>query len=149
MFSLQPEEHDPSLKSCDSEQMTPLHYAAMFGHTELVDFLANQESNLNALDKNKCTPLHLAASKNSWKTAKYLILAGADAKIQDKNGRTVLHTIVKHNGDLSRIIDEEVVMSLVPILNIQDRNGDSAFHIATTNGQIKSASVLLRLGASV
>ncbi|CAG7734887.1 unnamed protein product, partial [Allacma fusca] len=42
MFKLQPNEREKSLASRDSEGMTPLHYAAMFDHTDLVEFLAEQ-----------------------------------------------------------------------------------------------------------
>ncbi|CAG7822921.1 unnamed protein product [Allacma fusca] len=70
MFSLQPEEKDRSLNASDFEGRTPLHYAAMFNHSELVTFLVNEGSEINPLDKNNCTPLHLAASKRAYKTIK-------------------------------------------------------------------------------
>lgn len=42
MFTLQPEEKAFCLETGDAQQMTPLHYAAMFDHTTIVEYLLEQ-----------------------------------------------------------------------------------------------------------
>ena len=41
-LQLKSEEMESSMNSCDVERLTPLHYAAMFDHTDLVEYLVSQ-----------------------------------------------------------------------------------------------------------
>jgi ankyrin repeat protein len=41
-------------------EMTPLHFASYFGHSEVVEFLANLEDDLGAKTDTGFTALHLA-----------------------------------------------------------------------------------------
>ena len=117
--------------------------------------------------------MHLAAARNSCSTVRSLIHLGADTKLQDTDGRTVLHTIVLYNSDLCNILEDVTAVSfnymntpkremqrnniqllqsqmcLIPILEVPDKRGNTALHIATKQGQITSISKLLTLGASV
>lgn len=68
MFTMQPEEKMACLMSCDVQEMTPLHCAAMFDHPEIVKYLVNEGSDLNPLDKEKRSPLLLSASRGGWRT---------------------------------------------------------------------------------
>lgn len=43
---------------------TPLHYAAKFGHLEVIKWLLENGANVNALDERRQTPLHLATDPN-------------------------------------------------------------------------------------
>lgn len=42
MFSLQPEEKNTCLASCDVQKMTPLHCAAMFDRHDIVQYLIKE-----------------------------------------------------------------------------------------------------------
>lgn len=44
MFSMQPGEKAQCLASCDAQKMTPLHCAAMFDHSDIVEYLAAEVS---------------------------------------------------------------------------------------------------------
>ncbi|CAG7733444.1 unnamed protein product, partial [Allacma fusca] len=149
MFQMQPEEKEVSLKSCDLQRMTPLHCAAVFDHFALVDYLVSQGANLNTLNKDRRTPLHLAASRNAWKTMKTLIRLGADISLKDKDNRNMLHIMVTHDGELDKILDHELSTLFIPILEDQDKNGNTSLHYAAKRGHIKSVEKLLTLGASI
>lgn len=73
MFSIQPEEKNACLQSCDVQKMTPLHCAAMFDHPDIVSYLVSKGADLNPLDKEKRSPLLLAASRAGWRTVQVLV----------------------------------------------------------------------------
>ncbi|CAG7721205.1 unnamed protein product [Allacma fusca] len=149
MFEIQPGEKDYSLNACDVELMSPLHYASMFDHKEIVEYLVSQGADLSLVEKNGWTPLHLAATRNAWQSVKILMKLTGEIQLQDKNGHTVLHLIVKFCGDLHRIMDDETLPQFLLILETQDKRGNTAMHIAAKNGQIKSLAKLLKLGCSI
>ena len=66
--------------------MTPLHYAADEGHTEVVELLIANGADVNAKDDSGWTPLHRAVSKVHNKIAKLLIEEGADVNTVNKDG---------------------------------------------------------------
>jgi len=58
--------------------LTPLHYAARYGHLSVVEYLVNQKADINANGKEKMTPLHLAASNDHLSVVEYLVNRKAD-----------------------------------------------------------------------
>src|SRR5689334_7474913 len=85
---------DPALpKVRDSEQSTPLHYAAWKGHAEVIEALLDAGAVIDAEDQNTHyggTPLHAAAHGNQKAAAERLIARGANVNIKSINGRTAL-----------------------------------------------------------
>ncbi|KAI3366684.1 hypothetical protein L3Q82_009354, partial [Scortum barcoo] len=61
----------------------PLHLAADFGHTEVVEFLISKGADVNAPDKYGITPLLCACFENHLSCVKVLLEKGAD---KDKKG---------------------------------------------------------------
>mgnify|MGYP001227610354 CR=1 FL=1 len=60
---------------------TPLHRAAFWGYTEIVELLINNEVDVNAKDKYGCTPLHDAAEYSHLEIAEMLISKGATSPL--------------------------------------------------------------------
>ncbi|XP_061382460.1 transient receptor potential cation channel subfamily A member 1 isoform X1 [Danaus plexippus] len=152
MFTMQPEEKMACLMSCDVQEMTPLHCAAMFDHPEIVKYLVNEGSDLNPLDKEKRSPLLLSASRGGWRTVHTFILLGANMELKDINSRNVLHHVVMNGGrleDFATTCKNRCEKSLSQLLNEKDNNGCSPLHYASREGHIRSLENLIKLGACI
>jgi ankyrin repeat protein len=74
----------------DNEGLTPLHYAVVTGHKDLVSLLIARGADINARDNRGATPLHLAVDRVQREIAHFLISRGADINAQTNNGKTAL-----------------------------------------------------------
>ena len=81
---------------------TPLHRAAFWGYTEVVELLINNEVDLKAKDKYGCTPLHDAAEYSHLEIAEMLINRAPDMNAVDNNGDTPLDLANGETADLIR-----------------------------------------------
>ena len=81
---------------------TPLHRAAFWGYTEIVELLINNEVDVNAKDKYGCTPLHDAAEYSHLEIAEMLINRAPDMNALDNNGDTPLDLANGETADLIR-----------------------------------------------
>jgi ankyrin repeat protein len=72
---------------------TPLHLAAFFGRTEVVERLLKADADLHAISRNalKNTPLHAAIAGGHVDVALTLIAHGAAVDVADAGGHTPLH----------------------------------------------------------
>ena len=64
-------------------EMTPLHYAVVEGHTEVVELLIANGANVNAKDEEGWTPLHLTAYWGGKEITELLIAKGADVNAKN------------------------------------------------------------------
>lgn len=72
-----------------NNEFTPLHAAAMFGHTAVCKLLLDHGAALNAQTiPQGYTPLHSAAWAGHTDTLRLLVLQGADRSIQNYRGET-------------------------------------------------------------
>ena len=70
---------------------SPLHWAAMNGHTEVVQVLVARGANLDAPSSILGMPLHVATKFDREGSALALLRAGADPNVRDRNELTPLH----------------------------------------------------------
>ena len=63
---------------------TALHYAAEYGHLEIVELLLANSANVNRRDDDKATPLYFAAVGGFVDVARLLLDYGADINARDK-----------------------------------------------------------------
>ena len=89
------------LQSCLDENFTPLHYAAMKGHMDIVKFLpVEKHCDPTCRDSKQCTPLHMAALNGHIQVVKFLTLeTHCDPTSRDADNDTALHLVVV-NGHL-------------------------------------------------
>ena len=73
-----------------NEQRTPLHIAALCGHSELIESLIRKGALISS-DINGATPIHLAAQKGHNKTIEVLLKNGSNINCQDSLGWIPLH----------------------------------------------------------
>ena len=63
-----------------------IHYAAAYGHAELVQFLVGQRGDVNLLDKSDRTPLVHAVVNDERRAIEALCTLGADINRRDMYG---------------------------------------------------------------
>lgn len=85
----------PSFKSCVFLELVLfvfqnsrllVHWAALGGNENLVDFLLDAGSPVDSVDDTNCTPLVLASSAGRYEVVK--LLTGKGANINHKNSRS-------------------------------------------------------------
>lgn len=82
----------------DSDENTPLHYAAQYGQEEVAEYLLKLQANVNAADKFDTTPLHKAVASGNEKMVSLLIVSGADIGKEDRghNSPLIIAFMNKH-----------------------------------------------------
>ena len=84
----------------DAFLYTPLHWAAVQGHWDVVEVLVERDADVNAIGGDGGTPLHLASHHDRPDMIRLLLDQGADLSIQNRWGRTPLHVAARRNCDL-------------------------------------------------
>ncbi len=82
--------------TADNDGITPLHWAAGHGMSDIIRLLIAAGANVNARDKFSYTPLHQAVSAGHLEAARVLIDAGADVNVRSSHGETAL-TVAERN----------------------------------------------------
>eukprot|EP01048_Picozoa_sp_COSAG05_P000878 COSAG05_NODE_27_length_29281_cov_199.946919_20_plen_147_part_00 len=67
-----------------------LHWAAMYGQLEAVQYLLHNGASIDLPNKNNCTALHYAAHSGHAAVAQELALYGANPRLTDSHGKTPL-----------------------------------------------------------
>lgn len=140
--------------SVDVDMCTPLMWAAMRGKVKEVRFLLSRrgrkdradEPRVNGRDRLGWTALHHACAAGSTAVVAALLAAGGRF-LQDKNGATPLHVAAARGmtSVVSMLVGREDVME---ILNLPNRDGETAAHAAAREGEVGCLKVLLGAGAA-
>ena len=130
----------------DTNSFTPLHWAAMSGHGDLVEFLLANKADVNARDNIGRSALHFAA-QNGWADVVELLLTNkADINAKDSpSGIAPLH-LAAFFGHTN------VVKSLLANgadFNIRAKMGITPLGEAASAGEMGVAEVLLSHGADI
>ncbi|VDK87145.1 unnamed protein product [Onchocerca ochengi] len=86
-----------ALDTCDRRGDTPLFWAARNGHTNIIDYIINEENvNINAVNESKESVLHVATRYAQLGSVLRLVDRGADSSLQDEHNETALHIASWH-----------------------------------------------------
>lgn len=77
--------------SADAMLFTPLHWAAVKGHLDVVKFLVESDAHVNVRDDRGRTPLHRASDNDHLDVVSYLIEEGAAVNLPDSFGWTPIY----------------------------------------------------------
>jgi ankyrin repeat protein len=154
-----------NVNSRTEEFFTPMHFAAMIGHAEMVDFLLSKGARINAQDVDGATPLHLAISNSHLAVVKLLVQSGAQfTGDRDGSGRlTYAHRVgeapmieflrLVHRQQASELEGNTLVKfetRVLPVLtNRHHKTLAAAFETAILNGALDSLRELHGQGCSL
>uniref|UniRef100_A0AAZ3PQS1 Ankyrin repeat and sterile alpha motif domain containing 1A n=1 Tax=Oncorhynchus tshawytscha TaxID=74940 RepID=A0AAZ3PQS1_ONCTS len=98
----------PNVNCVDSTGYTPLHHAALNGHSEVVEALLRNEALTNIADNKGCYPLHLAAWKGDQRIVRLLIHQGPSHPKLNEQSSSVEHKELKRCGPFDLHINAKV-----------------------------------------
>jgi ankyrin repeat protein len=82
-------EHDKlSVNFSDSNQRSPMHWAADFNQVAVMQYLVSKGANVNAKDKYGITPLLAATYEGHADAVKFLLQHKADTSVKGPDGMT-------------------------------------------------------------
>lgn len=121
---------------------TPLHIAALLGHSEFVNKILSLMPELaSELDSQRSTPLHLAAAKGYVGIVKSLLEAWPEACLMaDKYGRNPLQAAAV-NGKVEVV--EILVRFNAEAARGINRNGETVLHMCVKNNKWESLKVII------
>uniref|UniRef100_A0A2C9JR10 Ion transport domain-containing protein n=1 Tax=Biomphalaria glabrata TaxID=6526 RepID=A0A2C9JR10_BIOGL len=134
----------------DIQGRTPLHWAALFNHVEVVKYLLKLHAEIDWYDKAGNTPLLTAASSGAWGAVNVLLSSGADVMATDGSNRNFLHIAIRSELDLKGFFKnlEQSKSKILLIINEQDIYGSTSLHYAAQEGYVQVVESLLALSAS-
>jgi ankyrin repeat protein len=130
--------------SRDGVSMTPLHYAALGGNLELVNYLLDKGAKIDLKSARLKTPLHLAAMNDLKDAVAALLKGGAALEPKDDYLRTALILCARERGQAAT---GRVLIEAGADVNAVDKFGDSALDLAAWRGKREFVDLLLEKGA--
>ena len=121
----------------DENGSTPLHWAALEGHKDIVELLINRGAQVNAKDNTANTPLDLAIRYEKLAIAELLRAQGANTG--------TIH-VVARNGYLAGV---QAYLDAGVDINARDENGSTPLHWAALEGHKDIVELLINQGAQV
>ncbi|XP_054464537.1 ankyrin repeat and SAM domain-containing protein 1A-like isoform X6 [Anoplopoma fimbria] len=120
----------PNVNCVDSTGYSPLHHAALNGHSEVVETLLRNEALTNIADNKGCYPLHLAAWKGDEHIVKLLIHQGpSHPRLNEQS--SVDHKEFKRCGPFD------------PYINAKNNDNETPLHCAAQYGHTQVVRLLL------
>uniref|UniRef100_A0A8C8IQ28 VPS9 domain-containing protein n=1 Tax=Oncorhynchus tshawytscha TaxID=74940 RepID=A0A8C8IQ28_ONCTS len=134
-----------SVNSSSVDGFTPLHVAALHGHTALVSLFSRHEANVDARNSQSATPLHLASQNNHVQVVTSLLECNAKLNKKDHYGNTpLIHACLRGHLDTATILLQSNAS-----VNLSNNQGNTALHEAVRGGHLALVELLLQAGALV
>ena len=124
-------------------RVTPLHYAAQQGCSELVRKYVELGANLERKAKLWTTPLHMAAFCAKYEAARALIELGADCYAETKGGHVAL-SLASKSGSVELV---RLLLAKGAKVNHSNKNGVTPLVNAASAGHTEVVRVLVDAGA--
>lgn len=138
--------HEGADVNCrDKDGLTPLIWAAIQGHEEVVRLLLERGGDLEAKNHNGDTALMWASLMGHRDVVDFMLDRGANADFgEPKSGVTALMAAAaKGHADVTQVLVEKGAA-----VNARDRNGNTALTHASIKGYAEVVDLLLAAGAT-
>jgi ankyrin repeat protein len=124
--------------SKDDTGLTPLHYAAQYGHKAMAELLLSNKADVNARDNNGQTPLHYAAQFGKKDVAELLLSNKANVNAKSRGSVTPLHMAAQQGH--REIV--ELLLANKAEVNAKTSFGWTPLFVAAQNGHKDVATLL-------
>ncbi|XP_061192544.1 transient receptor potential cation channel subfamily A member 1-like [Saccostrea echinata] len=132
----------------NKDKQSPLHFAARYGRYNTCRRLLDSKLGPNIINESDCdgfTALHLAALNGHVKIINLLMQKGACVtRAHDDNSPIHMAAINGYTKCIRALLSVHA-----NILDVKNKNGDTALHLASRSGQSKVVDLLLTLGAKI
>ncbi|XP_062571452.1 transient receptor potential cation channel subfamily A member 1-like [Saccostrea cucullata] len=132
----------------NKDKQSPLHFAARYGRYNTCRRLLDSKLGPNIINESDCdgfTALHLAALNGHVKIINLLMQKGACVtRAHDDNSPIHMAAINGYTKCIRALLSVHA-----NILDVKNKNGDTALHLASRSGQSKVVDLLLSLGAKI
>uniref|UniRef100_A0A672YDC2 Ankyrin repeat domain 27 (VPS9 domain) n=1 Tax=Sphaeramia orbicularis TaxID=375764 RepID=A0A672YDC2_9TELE len=133
-----------NVNSSNIDGFTPLHVAALHGHSALVSLLIRHGANVNARTNQSATPLHLASQNSHIQVVRFLLECNAKLNKKDQYGNTpLIQACLRGNLETATTL-----LQSNALVNVANHQGNTALHEAVRGGHQLLVEALLRGGAS-
>lgn len=128
----------------DSLGRTPLHDAARYGRSKVIEFLISKGAHLITQDNSGWTPLHWAIRHGHAEALEVLIAHGADITTTDYRNKLPIFLAAEsgHEGVLSILLGRTGV-------DVRGEKNWTPLHIAAAGGHHRVVRLLIDKGASI
>nr|XP_034311437.1 transient receptor potential cation channel subfamily A member 1 isoform X1 [Crassostrea gigas] len=132
----------------NKDKQSPLHFAARYGRYNTCRRLLDSKLGPNIINESDCdgfTALHLAALNGNVKIINLLMQKGARVtRAHDDNSPIHMAALNGYTKCIRALLGVHA-----NILDVKNKNGDTALHLASRAGQPKVVDLLLSLGAKI
>ncbi|KAG9474873.1 hypothetical protein GDO78_003373 [Eleutherodactylus coqui] len=124
---------------------TPLHIAALHGHSVLVTLLLKHGAHVDAKNGNRALPLHLACHKEHFEVVKILLEVSTGKNKKDMNGNTpLIYSCIAGHLEMTSLLLQHGAN-----VNLCNVKGNTALHEAVRRNHEGLVKLLLLYGAQV
>lgn len=127
----------------------PIHCAALNGHVDGIQALAELGMPIECIDEEGQTPLHYAAQGGHVQAMQFLIEnLHARPDVIDFKGKTALHTAIENEkAETGKII--ELLAHYQSLITLKDAMGKTAFHYAIERQSSGLVKCFLKIGKNL
>ena len=140
-------EKSPQLvEARDGDGDTPLHYAALGGNVELINYLIDKGAKIELPNAEHKTALHFAAVNDRKEAVSALLKRGAALETKDDYGRTALILCARERGQAAT---GRLLIEAGADVNAADKFSSTALELAAWRGKTDFVDLLLEKGTRV
>lgn len=129
--------------SVQENDQNVMHFAAAYGHPEIVKMFLTDKKLLDSRNKWGMTPLMLAAMNGQTPVCEILLKGGADSLLVDVNGFNAMHLAAQKG--LTEVV--KLFASNKKTIDAQIKQGNTPLTLAAEYGSLECCEILLKAGA--